>query len=91
MNVQQKFINALVEKSESEKKPCDIDMGMFKGGARPVRQRSIKSEDFEEDEQPVAKKPKKSPKQVKATQTSTQSNEKQYKRKPVGRLKSIAL
>jgi len=76
MNPQQRFIEKIkgiadVPMPQQEK---EIEIGMFRGGARPRRQRSIDSGDFILDE-PEEKKPTK---------------KKEYKRKPVDRLKSVA-
>jgi len=79
MNPQQRFIEKIkgisdVPMSQEEK---EIEIGMFRGGARPRRERSIDSGDFLlEEPEPKKKKPPK---------------KKEYKRKPAKRLKSVAL
>jgi len=84
MNPQQKFIDKLVGREEKHthlsKEAQDIEMGIFRGGAKTVRQRSINSSDFEMQEPQ---------KKVKATKKKPIT--KQYKRKPVARLRSVAI
>jgi len=89
MNTQQKFINNLLQKVDEDtenKKPtkqCNIDYGMFKGAGKVTRERSVDSDDF--------KPHKKKPAQKKKPTKPKKLEEKQYKRKPVDRLKSVAL
>jgi len=87
MNTQQKFINNLLQRAEEDsdnKKPtkqCEIDYGMFRGGGRERRERSVDSDDFRPQKKVAAKKTKK---------TKTPAK-KQYIRTPVPRLKSDSL
>ena len=90
MNPQQKFINTMLAKaSASPDKPREvqeIDMGIYRGGAPPQRQRSIDSDDFmpEQQNEPQKKPAPKRPRSKKATQP------KGYKSEQIKRLKTDA-
>ena len=91
MNPQQKFINKLVGKENKltpmSKEAQEIEMGMFRGGAKPlVRERSIDSDDFE-----IPEPKKKVNKMAKATEEEKKPAAKEYIRKPVNRLRSVAI